>query len=565
MINNSKKTFILTAITLYLLAVVGVYLDSEKTNRWLYFGISSAATILIVLAPQNKRTLLKDIRSSIFHFLNDYSTIFIILFILITRFVLLNTYPFNSIGDELRDGGNLPIGIMNGQIDNIFGFGPYNGFGYLPSILLIPFQLLLPNSTLAFKIPAALVSSLDLILIFGVIKEILNKKAAIFTTLIMASLPLHLYYGRGEYLVMTSSLLSTLIFYLTYKLYKNFSEKRLVCLAAVLGLALGFQAALKIVILTSALFTAFLIIKRYFKQKSKLIHFSLSYICTLIISFGPIILFSNQETLFQANKVGLDSTSDLLNRYMTSLGVIGFNPTTSHFYLHAPILNTLYLFLFVLGVVLIINQTDKLLKNYFFAGILLIPFFNSTITNALNNDHRIIVILIYLAIGIGFGCNYIFKIIGKYPILNLPLYAALSFVVATNIYLFFANEYASYSMFLDTNQANYQNYLTTYMAKVVENEPLLKASPEICIYGNNFELDHKQRGHIKEYIRYLTNNKTLNFFEDPSLPERSIALSNNCNITSTISQAQVYTFCEQYNKFICPGDLLPIQIYVYRN
>jgi 4-amino-4-deoxy-L-arabinose transferase-like glycosyltransferase len=535
------------SIILYVISIFGVYLDKDyKFNKiWLAIWLISLLIIPITSIRIHKPKPA---------YFNDYIGIIIFLVIVISRFIFINIYPYSSVGDELRDGGYVVKELMNGTTKNIFAYGPYNGFGLVATILVMPFHLLFANDTLAFKIPAAIISCVDLFLIYYFLKKYFNKLIAFLTTLVITSLPVHIYYGRTEFVVMTSSLFSTLIIILLIGYLKEKSTSKLIILGLVLGFSLNFQPALYSIVII-ALTT--IVVDHLFIQKKSIrlgVQKLILIMMMLIIGFGPTVLSTNQGGMFQSDKFNSFDKYSLLESLQRSFGIYFVTPTSSHFYLQAPLLTVFYAIFFIVGL-LVLFKNRNALKHITLYGLLIIPIVNSAITNWINADHRLMVVVIFLAITLAYGIERILKTTESVDLIRISIISSLVLIPLLNIYLFFQNDYASYSMFWDTNRKTYLNFMNANMAGTINKSD----SSEFCIRGSAEELAPNVVGHIKENYRYVLKKKVnLQFAFDNSIPTRTLVISKTC--TEPIDLSKSVEYCRKYIKFECPFDKKPFTI-----
>ena len=560
---------IFASIIIYCLDLLFVYKDQPDFKyRWLEFFIGFVAIIPLFLDWKLLKKLgkskgfftikTKGIYKKIHSWVVKNPWIIIgLLLIISTRFILIKEYPFNGIGDELRDGGLIVQQLISGSIKNIFGYGSYNGDGLLLGTLNIPFQILFSNSTLAYKVGSAVWGSIDLILMFVLITKLTNKYVALAAAAIAASIPLHLYYSRSEVVVIMDSLGATCTLLSLVWYTKSPGFKKLLLIGFCIGMILGLHSALRPLALLAFIYTIVLLIK------NRQLGYIPTFILTILITFGPRILFSDQLTLLNSNKLNFD-LSTIFTAIPQSLGVYFFTSTSTHFYLQAPILMPFYALLFIIGVVALLKKLNSI-TVFVFLCLFILPITNSALTDTINADHRLMVLIPFIIAATSYGINLIEENIHNSKLILGFFYSFILFSVITTTYTFFYNEYASYSMFLDTRANNYQNYLSTYIGIAIQSNARLSASKTICISGNSFEIDHKERMHVKGYLNYVFPDVNFEYQTDNSLEDRSIAISNSCSSTTANSAQQEIMYCAPYQKFVCPLDQRPLKILILGN
>jgi hypothetical protein len=325
-----------------------------------------------------------------------------------------------------------------------------------------------------------------------------------------------------------------------------------------MGFSLNLQPSLYSVVFISLLAIAI----DHLSTKKKAIKLGLQKIILLsmmiVIGFGPNVLSINQGGMFQSNKFNPYDKFSLLESIQRSFGVYFVYPTTSHFHLQAPLLTAFYAIFFIIGLLVLFSKRSAL-KRIVITGLIIIPIINSAITNWMNADHRLMVIIIFIAITLAYGIDKVFEVFQPIELVKIFIICSLVIVPIFNIYLFFQNDYASYSMFWDTNRNTYLNFMNAYTANTINNSPIYKDSNDFCIRGNTEELAPNVVGHIKENYRFIINKKiNLQFAFDNTIPTRTLVLSKSC--TEPIDLSRRVEYCNNYIKFKCPFDKKPFTI-----
>ena len=134
----------------------------------------------------------------------------VLLFAFIARFVLLSSYPYISLGDELRDPGYNALAIPRGGVD-LFGFGSYQGYGNFIPLISYFFMFFLKISILIYRIPAAFIGILSVFLTYILTRIWTNRYIAFSAAFFLAASIKHIHYSRTELLMIMDSLLVVFI------------------------------------------------------------------------------------------------------------------------------------------------------------------------------------------------------------------------------------------------------------------------------------------------------------------------------------------------------------------
>ena len=202
------------------------------------------------------------------------------------HFINLKTYPFVSVGDEVRDGGLNAVEINQGDYKDIFGYGRYESHGLIIPTINSVFVKLFPQSNLLYRAPTAIVGSLDVLLFYLLISLSFNSTVAFWSALILLTNPLHLFYSRTETVIIFSSLLSSLLIGIFLNtLNKAKKPIDFFTLFILIGFSFNFHASIKAV---AIILVPYLIIKIFSLKKISSIIFSLFLLpISLIAGFGP--------------------------------------------------------------------------------------------------------------------------------------------------------------------------------------------------------------------------------------------------------------------------------------
>ena len=151
-------------------------------------------------------------------------------------FLWLTAYPFA--GDSVGTIGMNAFGIVNGDIKNIFGTGPSEAFGMISLLFNSAFFTFFGNNLSAMRVPTALIGIADVCLLFLVVRTNFNTRTAVWTSLVMSLLPLHMYFARVNTTAAYASFWTTAIL----GAFLWALNKRTILSYGMLGITLGVAA-----------------------------------------------------------------------------------------------------------------------------------------------------------------------------------------------------------------------------------------------------------------------------------------------------------------------------------
>ncbi|NWJ95695.1 MAG: glycosyltransferase family 39 protein [Chloroflexi bacterium] len=499
----------------------------------------------------------------------------VMVFTCFTSLLFLTSYPFNSIGDEMRDTGINGSQISRGEIKNIFAYGFGNAHGLIIPHFTSFFYRIFGNTLLTIRLPAALISIFDVLLLYLVIQKFFNKRAGWWAALILASLSLHLYYSRVELVVIFSSFWTTAILLALGYLLKNRSLKNFGRLGLILGFTLGFHASVRTFALLTLIIVAGIFLY-YFWRKVKrttlLNGFGLLLLLTLV-GFGPRLLFSppniffHTEALTEANQ---GSSASLLERvkytienYPKSLMVYIYEPVNVKSHNHQPVLPPPLAIFFVVGLVLALLPGGTQYKNPWITLVglyaLFLPFTNSAITNITNADYRLSPLWPIAAILTTYG---LFEILARLRHLKIAprlAYAGVAGITLLTIFYstfwFFDSEIATYGMYRNMSEEKdgYQDYMVTYAIKTIQNNPLLKSQNSVCLIASPKNVGFLTLEQIKDQFDFfLPRTKVMIRKAGQEIADNQIYLANSCEQNLTTEDWIKLDYCGQPQKYSCP-------------
>jgi hypothetical protein len=452
------------------------------------------------------------------------------------NFLYLKNYPFVAVGDEVRDGGLDTVKIITGETSNIFAYGRYNAHGLIIPILNIPFYKIFYNSVLSYRVPAALISTIDVFLLFFIVTSLFGSNTAFWAALLLVCNPIHLFYSRTETVVIFSSLITTVLVYFSYRSIKH--KWDFVYLALLIGFSFNFHASVKTVGMLLLPLIFFKILS--FKKIKEIIFSIITSVIVLIIGFGPRLLETNLKIFFHTARLntGFLNVFIFLNKYIESLKVIAFSPTTSHYLDHKPIIS-IPLFLLLLIGLFFLYKINRILFFIIIYLLLTIPLINSAITDIINADHRLIPLLPIISITISLAITSLSKF--------FPKKIRLIFIIILFSYLLFLAIGFFYYQKANINDYNNQreskDYLSMHLIYLIQNNSFSK---DIIIYASPYNVKNYNYLHYKEQYQFFLPNKNISFIMNDSLDNYSAILVNNQNRLFKIN------CLDTKNSFFCP-------------
>jgi predicted membrane-bound mannosyltransferase len=571
-----RNFFLVVGIISYFASILIVNNDVVFQYKWFAFTlwIFSIFSLCIFFFQKSK-----DKKSSLKSIIKEdlKALILILILTLISRFIFLNIYPFNSIGDELRDGGWDAMRIAKGEIGNIFAYGRYESHGLIVPTFNSFFYQIFGESSLAFRVPSAILGSLDIFILYFLVRKYIGKRTAFIASFIMICLPMHLYYSRTETVVIFSSILATSIFFLFLNFVRDINFKTIGFLGLLLGFALNFHGSIKPVIFLAFVFTTLILFYKLFK-KGKFQKFVILFgvlVVSIFIGFGPRVLFTTPDILFQTQKVSVikieeveknkpnlstwDKISASIDNYPKSFLVYFYEPVTSHFRSsEKAILSFLLGLFFLIGLAIAFFSQNKYMY-FLLIFVFTLPFTNSAITDWVNADHRLAPLLSLAAIFAALGIDSVMRktselnIVGKRVIFYLTNLVIAICIISTGV-SFFINEPASYGMFRFDKRFVYQDFMLTQSINLIQHNPNLKNSKLLCFTSSGENTDYLNLLHIKEELYFFLPNSMVSIQASPKIDDSHLLyISSSCDFDINASW-QKMDYCDIYKRFICPPD-----------
>jgi 4-amino-4-deoxy-L-arabinose transferase-like glycosyltransferase len=568
-----QKTYLVLYLAIALAAgsIIWTKYDTVFQYKWLILTLHSSAMLIIGSIyiyktwPSIKRHVATITRQEI--------SLLTILFIsaLCVSFFALSTYPFVSLGDEVRDGGLDAMKIVNGVRDNIFEYGSYDAHGLIIPTIASFFYRLFGSSVLTYRVPAALLSIADVLILYILLRKITNKTAAFFGGLTLLTLPLHMFFGRTELVVIFNSFWTSVILLLLYLTCKKTRIIDYALIGTVLGFAGGFHAAIRVVAIFALGIIIVHTIYAMYTSHGKLwkrIQTPFASILVLLIfctvGFGPRAIYTTKDNFFHTKRFSynayvetrqipsLTEVEQLKEKYIKSLMVWFYEPTNFFYPDQKPILPPLLTIIWLLGVgySFFILRKPFLFIPLFYAFAL--PFTNSAITDTVNADHRLSVLLPIAAFFIGVGIYYIQKSI-SFRYLSLGILVFIATYISVNTISYYRYQPANKNKDFKEYVAMHTIYfLQDIFPQKKNGQGMYRQNTCIALSPTNYYTFNLL--HYREQFEYFLPNLLTEMHPDGNLSDTEVHIYNGqCSQISTITRTRKRIQCNTSSlNYHCP-------------
>lgn len=564
---------VLLSAAAYTAAVLFTLLDKEFVYRWLAFSLSLVPVVLTgfwitVILSKNKFKLLRNgfhpSRESV---VSVMLLVAVLAFAAALRFLFLKTYPFVSVSDELRDGGLHAFQIASGVRKEIFGYGVYESHGLIIATLVSFLFRLFHNSVYTFRVAAALVGIADVFFLYVFVHRSLNKWAAFFAALVLACLPIHLYYSRSEIVVIFSSFWTSVMLLSVFLMIRKKTTPFIIWTGTVLGFAAGFHTSVRTVVFTASLICLTLllgwVIRSFIRKKERIRRMMQCALFAVFffIGFGPRILYSPPHVFFQsrslyvsAPQTGTETDSvqvlgktltNLQTKYVDSFLVYVYNATISHYYDHQPILSPFLALFFVVGLVVTSLLLNGLIWKLVALFVFLIPFTNSAMTEAVNNDHRLAPLFVFASLLSGVGIWFVISRFRRGLFVRWVFAIVVTCAILIQGGLFFLNQSASKDQFT-------REYLGMHLVYLLQQNKALYKGNYLCFRVHPRTAEYLDFAHVREQFEYFLPALTYDIINSThGIGENEIFILKHC----TDNPSSYHTFvssCNPIFDFRCP-------------
>lgn len=434
----------------------------DNLNNWLLFSLWLTVLIssLLFFFISLPKTIISTVKTVI---KQDYKyLIFIFLVAVATRFLLLKSYPYVHLGDELRDAGLNALLIFEGRIKDVFDLGSYQGYGNFIPLISMLFIPLFKNSSLMYVIPAALTGILSIVFTYVIGRIWKGRRVALVGALILIGSTYHLHYSRTELLIIMDSLIAVLLILSAYSTY-IFQEGYF--LAGIVGgfsfhLYVGtrgvFFISSSFLFLTQIFKSVTLILKNQKKEfsdmlKKLVISFSI-FLIGFFIGVGPSI---NKITWFKAGMGSLITTQEsfqskpweerltsLINNYEQAFLVYIFNPTKDpHDSFNKPLLAFPLNWFFLGGLFYLLmkkRDANNFLSQLLIVILFLFPVSNQVLIGSIGVTHRLLSVFPFISLVAAFGLiSFVDKIISAKVQKNIIITIIIALFLGNQFYFYF--------------------------------------------------------------------------------------------------------------------------------
>lgn len=541
------------SLALYALIIYVSWKDTDFIHRWLILGLyilSIGSVVLFYMTSFSYKKILSYMTKKEIVF-----PLCLLVIVAVVSFLFLKNYPYISVQDEVRDAGLDAARVVNGEMRNFFAYGDYNGYGNIIPVIANFFYRVFGPSVYTYRFPAALVSILDVVLLYFLIRLLINRRIALLGGLIYASLALHLLYGRTELVVIFDSFWTTAILLVFFIWFQKRRLPDLILLGTILGFASTFHSAVRIISLAILLIVVFLEIKKVFFHDLKKSVSIFVFIIFCFIGFGPTILYSTTKTFFQSEKFyngdykerrtlfNSEEIKGIEANYAKSLMVWFYEPTTSRY--DTPLLPPLFGLLFVLGMGYAVFVSKKPFFYILLGFVFILPLTNSAITNSINADHRLMPLLSIGTVFIALGIQGVFGLFSN-SIAKVFLSSILVLYIGYQMFSFFYYQPA-------IKQRDIKDFLsmhTIYFLKSAET-----GSNKVCLYVSKTNYDNLDLLHYKEQYQYfLPQYERVTKANDAIGDNEIYIFKGDCPDDYTTANNKLRISCSGKVNFQCPLD-----------
>jgi hypothetical protein len=507
----------------------------------------------------------------------------------------------------VRDSGLYALQILDGTRRNIFGYGELGSHGLIIPTISAAFYYLFGSSPLTYRVPAALVSVADALVVYTLVRLAAGRVAAFWAGLFLVALPLHLAFSRTELVVIFTSFWTSLILLLLFVFMRRPDLPAHVLLGTALGFAAGFHASLRPVIGLACLVVLFTDIEqlrggvgrghlaalgesaaRAFGRHGPragayagVLLALLAFAGFLLVGLGPRALYTTRDTLFGTDKMvssqpfeqpsQTERALNLQERYVRSLLVWFKEPAIGHHPDYRPILPAVLAVCFALGIAYNLAVLREPVLDVAMLLAVVVPFTNSAVTDILNMGHRLTPLLPVGAVLAGVGVAWALTCVQQWTArarwVPLALAGALGAYTLAGLATFFLD--AS----LATGVAPVA-YLDQYMVNVLQAEFAPDAArlgalggavgrgKQVCIvvapgYGNTFDL-----AHYREQRAYFVPGVATFIAESRQVGGEEVFLVEGTCGPDVARPARSLVACEAGDRFRCPrGHRGPLAVY----
>lgn len=567
----------------YILAIYLTKLDTTFAYRWWIFALHSVSllSVGIVYLFESKQVIYFFFRR-----LTRQEIIFFLLLLslaLFVNFTAIRSYPFVSLGDEVRDAGLDAMHIVDGTIKNIFQYGRYDAHGLITPTVASFFYRIFRNSVLTYRIPSEIIATLDVLLIYLFLRTLISRFAAFFGSLTLLTFPLHLFFGRTQLNVIFNSFWTSAILLIFRALLQKQRLVDFALMGTIIGFSAGFHAAVRVIALLALcvvlLFILYKGITRYHGIWQKLKHTGIHALVLIVfglIGFGPRIVYTTTENFFHTSRFyynnDLEKKSlasqkelgDLYQRYGKSLMVWFYEPTSFFYTDRRPLLPPFLAIIWFLGIGYTVFVARRAFLYFPLMLVLAVPFFNSAITDWINADHRLSVLLPVGAIFIALGLFYLQGAIRSKSV-KIFLFTLFGIYITFSTISYYKDQPANKDRDIKEYVAMRTIYFLQQMFPNDEKSVKQYSRKPVCLVVSSRNYYSFNLLHYKEQFDYFLPHLAAEYRQKDTLSDTEIQLlSGTCNPEGGPTRNHAIFACTGVNSYYCPlGYKGTISIYSY--
>lgn len=548
----------LAAINLFLL-----FFKFSTNLPWVNFAIYFLSVLAVIIFVVMENKVVSNVKKNL---IGKDKRYLLILFILVTflSFFRLKTYPFISVGDELRDSGLNAQLVLRGEITDFFNYGNYNGFGKIIPVISSFFYRIFGPSIWTYRFPTALLAIADSILLYFLLRRLVKPLPALLASILYITFPLHLFFARTELVVAFSSFWLICILLAYYFWRQSLSYSRLVFLALLLGIASQYHTPSRIVAVLTLVISSVLIIfidkKHSWQKKGALLATILLF---YLVGFGPMLLYSNQETFLQSQRFSLTNGEfssliqeiiNLVIKYWRSLMVWVTESTTSRYPDPQPLLSPFTAIFMFLGIIAAYFHKEWRFLAFALFFVFALPFTNSAMTDSINADHRLTVFLPFASIFIALGLAYCLNFLKNTFSYQVLIVACLIYASSITIHFF--------SSYMIVNNRHLEDYLTMNLIYLIKEEEAGKVQINepnfLCLHVSSEIAEKLEMLHYKEQFRYFLPKHSIQVVAEEKLTNAELyAFQGRCLRNFTYKPVlKKVIYCSQEKSVSCPVDFI---------
>ncbi|NTU73591.1 glycosyltransferase family 39 protein, partial [Candidatus Roizmanbacteria bacterium] len=284
-----------TSFAVYFLSLLLTVIDRSFSLRWAVLSLHLSAVVLAASLYFVSRFHPRPLRA-LFQKKEIIPFVTVLVITLILNFSYIKDLSFVSLGDEVRDGGLYAAQILGGSIKQLYAYGRYEAHGLIIPILVTPFYYLFGPNVYSFRVPAALLASFDVLFVYLILRLLTNRISAVVGALVLASLPLHLFFARSQVVIAFSMFWTSALLLYLIKFFKKRTLGEYVMLGLALGFISSFHVSVRVVVCCIFAYVCMIDILNRFSKKRISVPILYRYgvlIAYFLVGFGPQVFITS--------------------------------------------------------------------------------------------------------------------------------------------------------------------------------------------------------------------------------------------------------------------------------